>query len=497
MKKDIIKKEKINIKFIHIAIIMIGIIFISLSIFHQNMWFDESYSVGIVRHSFKEIWEIGGKDVHPILYYFCLHVLYLIFGENLIIYRMFSMITIAILGIVGYTHIRKDFGEKEGLIFSFLTLFLPVAGSYAGEIRMYSLGMLLGTLMAIYAYRIYKGKINKTTYLFFGLSSLLVAYTHYYGLMLAGIVNLLLLIYLIKNRKERKDDLTKFLIVAVIQVLLYIPWLVNFIAQLKGVSNGFWITLTFPGTVYEILTMQYQGALPVHPIILTTMFYSYITYLVVNTKKEDRKPATWCFMIYIGIILIALLVSLCMHSVILLHRYLLIITGIFIFGLSYFMAKDKKIGRIIAVCSIILIMSILSNILLIKAAYNKNNKDFITYLDENIEDNDIILYKDVIDGAVVTTQISKNHSNISYFYDKGNWNVDEPYKAFAPYMEIKDTLEEILNNYKGRIWVIESGNSNDLLNEISEKYTINKIEEKQFNNKYKNNSYNFELIEKQ
>ena len=57
---------------LHIALIIIGAIFISVSIFHSNMWFDESYSVAMARHSFSEIWQIGGTDVHPILYYFCL-----------------------------------------------------------------------------------------------------------------------------------------------------------------------------------------------------------------------------------------------------------------------------------------------------------------------------------------------------------------------------------------------------------------------------------------
>lgn len=493
-KKNIL--EKINLKYLHIAIIIIGILFISLSIFHTNMWFDESYSVAMARHSFAEIWQIGGNDVHPIFYYFCLHILYLMFGGNVIIYRIFSTFTIALLGIIGYTHIRKDFGEKTGLLFSFLTLFLPVVSQYSGEIRMYSLGMLLGTIMAIYAYRIYKGENKKTTYIFFGLSSLLVAYTHYYGLMLAGIINLLLFIFLVKNRKERKNDLIKFIVTAAIQVVLYVPWLVCFLIQLKNVSSGFWISLSFPGTLYEILTMQYKGNLPFQPIILTTIFYSYITYLVVKTNEEDRKPATWCFMIYIAIILIALFVSLCMQSVILLYRYLLIITGIFIFALAFFMAKETKICRTMTICAIILIMSIYSNVISIKEAYNNENREFVTYIDSQIQDGDIVIYSNAINGAVVTTEISQKHDNISYFYDKENWNVEEAYKAFAPYMEIKDTLNEILDNYSGRVWIIEAGNTHDLLNEIAEKYNINKIEDRQFTNKYKNYQYTIELIEK-
>ncbi len=487
--------KKINLKYIHVAIIVLGILFVSLSIFHSNMWFDESYSVAIVKHSFKEIWQIGAHDVHPILYYFCLHVLYLIFGNNLIVYRIFSATCIALLGVLGYTHIRKDFGEKVGIIFSFLALFLPVSAQFAGEIRMYSFGMLLGTIMAIYAYRIYQGKINKFTYIFFGLSSLAVAYTHYYGVMLAGIVNLILFVYLLKNRKERKSDLIKFVITAVIQVIAYLPWLICFIAQLKG-FGGFWITLSFPGSFYEILTMQYKGNLKTAPIVLTTAFYAYIIYMISITDKKERKPATWALALYIAIILIALLVSLCLKSVILLYRYLLIVTGIFIFGLAFFISKDTKKWRIISICTIILIISCYSNILSIRESYDYNNRDFISYLNSEIKEDDIIIYSNAISGAVITTEVSDTHDNTSYFYNKERWGVHEAYKSFAPYMVIKEDLGEILDNYNGRIWIVEGGTSHELLDEISEKYQVTKLDERQFEDKYKGYQYTFELIEK-
>ena len=103
-------KEKKN-KIIHIAIIVIGAVFVLLSAFHTNIWFDEAYSVSIANHSFAEIWQISSHDVHPILYYWVLHVLNLIFGANLIVYRLFSVLCIILLGVLGYTHIRKDFGE--------------------------------------------------------------------------------------------------------------------------------------------------------------------------------------------------------------------------------------------------------------------------------------------------------------------------------------------------------------------------------------------------
>ena len=112
-------------KYLHIAIIILGIIFITIPVFHNNLWFDESYSVGMAAHNFGDIWNIGGNDVHPVLYYWILSIIGSITGGSIIAYRIFSLICIALLSILGYTHIRKDFGEKTGLLFSFFSLFLP------------------------------------------------------------------------------------------------------------------------------------------------------------------------------------------------------------------------------------------------------------------------------------------------------------------------------------------------------------------------------------
>ena len=114
-------KNKISLKTLHIILMILGTIFISLSIFHTTLWFDESYSVGFANQSFIDIWKIGGHDVHPVLYYWMLRVVNILTGGSILAYRIFSALAIAVLGLLGYTHIRKDFGEKTGLLFSFFS----------------------------------------------------------------------------------------------------------------------------------------------------------------------------------------------------------------------------------------------------------------------------------------------------------------------------------------------------------------------------------------
>ena len=75
----------------HILLLVAGAAFLLTDAFHGNVWFDESYSVGIANHSFADIWYYSSGDVHPVLIYWALHVLNLVFGQNITIYRLFTV----------------------------------------------------------------------------------------------------------------------------------------------------------------------------------------------------------------------------------------------------------------------------------------------------------------------------------------------------------------------------------------------------------------------
>ena len=416
------KIDKKN-KYIHIGIIVLGIVFISLSAFHENIWFDESYSVSIARHSSSEIWNITGHDVHPPLYYWILHIIWMIFGDQNIAFRLFSVLAIAILGVLGYTHIRKDFGEKVGMLFSFLVYFLPVICIYSQEIRMYSLAYLLVTIMAIYAYRFYKSVKDKNVMknqnknlIIFAIFSILSCYTHYYALATAGLINLILFIFLIKNvvkarkqkdldikdKKEISKPLKKFIIAAIIQVILYIPWLLFLIEQMTRVGGGFWIQLNL-NTLIEVPSFQFRvqtdstiNATAIISLIVSILLYIYIGYRIYKAKKNKEKilPAVISIIIYITVIAAVLIISL-IGSPILVGRYLLTLTGLYIFVFAFFMAKEERKWVTKMICAIILILSFIGNYNTIKNNYDTTNQEVMSFMEENIQKGDIIIYNEI------------------------------------------------------------------------------------------------------
>ena len=487
--KDYIKQNKW-----HILLIFIGAIFILIPAFHTNIWFDESYSVGIITHSFADIWTIGSNDVHPILYYWILKIISLIFGENILIYRLFSAIGIMVLGILGLTHIRKDFGKKTGLLFTFFSFFLPVMLNYALEIRMYSWTIVFVTLMAIYLYRFIKQKDLKNIILF-GIFSIISCYMHYYALACAGILNVGLIIYVIRKRKDFDKKLIKqFIAVEVLQVLLYLPWFVFFVMQFIRVGSGFWISLEIPQIFIDVLNFQYMGNLnSTLALIVAILLYAYIGFLIYKSikNKEDIKPGIIPILVYVIIIVVMFLISLV--SPILYARYLFTITGLLIFFLSFFMAKEKNKYITIAICVIIAIMAIVNNVKICQENYDDSNGKQISYLKENLQPNDTIIYKEIGQGGVVAVQ-TKDYKQ--YFVNLYNWSIEEAYKAYAPQMSVAYSLEEIENNLDGRLVVIDTPDFSFYNNDFENKDSYNIVSQETFNTRYKNIGYGVLILDK-
>lgn len=486
------EKTKTNLSKWHIAIIIIGILFNGIGIIHSNLWFDEAYSVGMASHNWIDIWNIGGHDVHPVLYYWILSLINVISGGSIIAYRIFSLICIALLSILGYTHIRKDFGEKTGILFSFFALFLPEICIFANEIRMYSLAILLVTICAIYAYRIFKGDTSWKNWIIFEISSLACLYVHYYGLMAAGLIHVIMLINFIKN--HRSQSIKRIILFGIALIALYIPWIVYFIGQLQHVSEGFWIGFEFPDTIIELLSYQYIGNLNYYVgFAISILLYIYLGVQLHKIKKDkvDILPVKLSIGIYLAVIIAAIVITVLAKTSILFYRYLFVITGLYIFTLSFILSKSKNKKIIIAICIITTILAIVSNITMVKINYSEKNGKSIEYLKNNIKQNDVIVYTDIGTGSIIAVNFKENKQ---YYYNEQDWGVQEAYKAFGPQMDTYIT-SDFIKELSGRIWIVDG-----VYDECYQKYFNNEqykfINQQSFSDKYHEYNYTITLVEK-
>lgn len=277
----------------HILLLVAGAAFLLTDAFHGNVWFDESYSVGIANHSFADIWYYSSGDVHPVLIYWALHVLNLVFGQNITIYRLFTVAGAIAMAVLGYTHVRRDHGWATGVLFSFFALFTPYISLMAVEIRMYSWATFTVMLCFIYAIRIigtqlatppariaeaarglkcWAGTPRRWWITCFA-SSLACAYLHYFGAMSAFMINVVLLFALgaraWRHRKSSPNPLPEqavcagaplrvLIIGCVAQVALYLPWVVTAVTSQMGVVGGtYWAKIVFPTTYIELATYAF------------------------------------------------------------------------------------------------------------------------------------------------------------------------------------------------------------------------------------------------
>ena len=436
---------------IHLLVIVFGSIFIFFSIFHENLWFDEAYSVGMANQTFTDIWKIGSDDVHPILYYWMLRVIKILTNGSIIGYRIFSAIPIILLGILGVTHIKKDFGGKTGIIFSFLSFFTPIIIVFSNQIRMYSWAAYVLTILLIYSYRIYKGQDNFINWIIFGLTSLFSIYIHYYGLISVGIINIFLMTYLIINKKYK--EFKKQIILGIILIVLFLPWVIKLVLQIKHVSRGFWIGYKFPETLLEVVGFQMSGIMNLW-IGFVVNIILFIALGIIYLKKKETinfKPVKILMKMYLSIIGSTIIISIMCRTSILHYRYLFVVIGIYIFIISYIVSKINK-RYILVFCFLILILGTINNFIQIQENYSVENGMQIKYLKENINEDDVIVYTDNQIGAIIATHFKDNKQ---YFYNPEDWGVSKAYRVWYTQMETYIN-KEFLNRCTNRVWIIDS-----------------------------------------
>lgn len=273
-------KNKYNFYFICLLFIA-SAAYICLS-FNNAVWYDESYTMAMIKHDAGEICRITAQDVHPPLYYILLKAFTAPFDYSLFAAKMFSVISLILTAILGYVKLSEFTDNKTGFIFSVMLLFLPVMSAFSVEVRMYGLASLFVTGCEMYAYGAYKDD-NILDYIIFMMFGTLAAYTHYFALVSAGIVYIMLFICCIK-----KKNLKKFMICAAATVILYLPWLASFISQLADkVQNEYWIEPITVKTVLNYFFTWFKCA-NITGIYLTVIaviaLFAFIS-LFINKKK--------------------------------------------------------------------------------------------------------------------------------------------------------------------------------------------------------------------
>ncbi|HET8884068.1 MAG TPA: glycosyltransferase family 39 protein [Candidatus Saccharimonadales bacterium] len=320
---------------------------------HQSVWFDEAYSILLAKQPLDRLVYLASVDTHPPLYYILLKGWAALFGWGELALRSLSVLAMSAAVIFAGLFVRRTFGARVALVALPFVVFAPFILRYGFEIRMYALASLIG-IAATYVLVRAMQATGKKQWLLYGLYAVLVAagvYTLYY-LALLWIAHFVWLISM-SLKTKRSIIKSRWLLAYVGSVVLFLPWLPTFLAQ---VNNGALAAISQPLTLINLLgivsfNFVYQPAWQLGAVVslLVVFVIVAVTYFAVKAYKTvsaAQRPYLVLLAAYLAVP-VAVLTLVSLNRPMYVERYLahIAIGGMLFVGVTIALAINKKSFR--------------------------------------------------------------------------------------------------------------------------------------------------------
>jgi len=286
LNNDFLKKNKEILLLTVICIVAFIFRFYNLTL--QGLWYDELYSVVLsAKHSLWKIVFECASDVHPPFFQICLYLWFKVFPSTEFFARLYPL-TVGMTGVVALYFLGKELYNKNvGLaasLFASVNFFLVY---YSQEVRSYSQNFTLTVISALLLVKLLK-KPTVLKSIGYGLSVLALAYSHYFGLLMAGVQGLFVIFYLMFVKPDSFKDFLKLSIAGFIVVLGYALWVPVMLNQMK--IKDFWIK-----PVKDLFFIDYIVNYFVNKpiaLIISLLFVFSIAYLF-KKENEEKLMCKW------------------------------------------------------------------------------------------------------------------------------------------------------------------------------------------------------------
>ena len=420
------KETFLNILSISIVIIS-SAVFIMIACQSNDVWLDETFSLGLAQHSVKDLISITAQDVHPPLYYLILKIAMLLFPGSVTAAKIVSAIPIILILCTSHLFFSKEFSCKYSILFNLLLLSSYSVRLYAVEIRMYSWCMFFCAACCICSYYIVK-KGNLKYFILYVLFAELGAYCHYWiAFCLAINFMLISALYSVKNKKSVQN----VFIAAGLGIVLYLPWAGIVIKQVSAVSKSYWIEPITLKTFFSYFTsmIPMNGIMKAVSILLLLVCLKNCVYGI-RRKNLNALFYVICLSTPVLLILSATAISLIMRPVFL-TRYVFPISIFTVFFITFTCTEYKlKKGAFIFLAIVTLCCSGIN----IKNAYQSEKKlgqekeAFENLMQENLFENTVFIFGENVDGQIPRV--------LAYLYPKNriyNFEIGEMWSSAILY----------------------------------------------------------------
>ena len=222
-------KKKLSECKYEIIIITLFIIMSVTMCSHYTINFDEYFTMQWCRIPLKDFFYEVLHDTSPFLYYFMIRPFVILTNHNIFLARLFSLIALMIILLIGATFVKKNFGQKSMLFYLAIIYLNPFMLQKSTEIRMYCWATAFTLLSGVFCYKLLN-ESNRKNWIYFTFFSLLAAYTHYYAVLTMVFLYLGLLFYYLGTHSWKA--VKNWIICSLVTIMAYLPFLIIAIAQI-------------------------------------------------------------------------------------------------------------------------------------------------------------------------------------------------------------------------------------------------------------------------
>lgn len=275
-------------------ILIIGSWFRLHNLVFQSLWCDELITAKETDPGLplSALWvQLRTGDIQPPFYFILQRVLFQVFGYTEFVGRLTAACT-GILGIYAMYRLGCAIkGKPLGLICAWLLSINIFHIRYSQEVRPYALAFLLATLSFAYFIELIKN-VSKKNSLWYCLYTLLLIYTHYYGLfvlMAQAILGVVFWISVEEKEVRKKLGYTGLAAGAII-FTAYLPWL-SFFRSATHYTSG-WIPAPEAGFASVYLSEFFGNFSLLNTLVYTLLIFFAILAFLPAIHHSDTSETT-------------------------------------------------------------------------------------------------------------------------------------------------------------------------------------------------------------
>lgn len=370
-------------------------IFFSLNIFAgTSLRLDEAQSLFQTNRDIPGMLYLVGQDVHVPLYHILLHFWQVLFGQDIFVARMMSLLffvgTIVMTYVLAYYVFKR---RSIGLFAALMVAISPFMNWYGSEARMYTMLAFMTVLHVFFFIRAMRLGGAKA-WIPWVITAILGLYTHYFFAFV--MLTELIAVIMLRKHFAGTKPIRSIIISGAIAGITLLPWALYMFSL--GFASNTQPALTTPsaGDVFDTYAQFLFGfqTSAINTIIVS--LWPVAVLLAFFALQRSRKPVPKEVLVFVLLAVVPILSAFIISVTIrpfYLSRYLIVALPALVIFLAWFLTRYRlwvantiRIG-LVAIVGVLFVIQILNPNTPVKEDY----RDAVAYLESETSSSDVIV----------------------------------------------------------------------------------------------------------